>query len=270
MSPPLRCRRTPAARCRSDRTRNNSGNDLEPAVLLELAEGADHVAAISKIGLPQRVKALVVHQRERLIFVVPVRAVNFFFRQLQQGLEVPHVTVLQQRVKQHRAEGGGERQGQPCVHAVAQPAIHDLNERQISFGEGFEEPVFFEKMLVLRVPNERQMRVEDEREIALHGELRDRAAKRLSLIVIGLDRVGQPIAPPIKLRLHQAKSRAGGGANGWPLGFNQATCFTSGGLSFGSWGCAPTSPRYSVLRLNFSPAPRLSVPSAEVATAGRL
>ena len=247
-----------------------AGDNFEPAVLLEFVEGADHVAAISRIGLPQRVKALVVHQRERLIFVVPVRAVNLFFRQFQQGLEVPHVTVLQQRVEQHRAEGGGERQRQPCVHAVAQPAVHDLNEREISFGKGFEEPVFFKKMLVLGVPNEREMRVEDEREVALHGESRGRAANRMSLMEIGLDKVGPPIAPPIKLRLHQAKSRAGGGGMNRPLGFNQATCFTSGGLSFGSWGCAPTSPRNSVLRLNFSPAARLSVPSAEVATAGRL
>src|SRR5260370_24681171 len=100
-------------------------------------------------------------------------------------------------------------------------------------------------MLVLRVPNERQMRVEDEREVALHGELRDRAANRMSLIEIGLDRVGQPIAPPIKLRLHPAKSRAGGGADGRPLGFNQATCFTSGGVGFRPFGGAPPPPPYS-------------------------
>jgi len=35
----------------------------------------------------------------------------------------------------------------------------------------------------------------------------------MALIEIGLDRGSQPIAPPIKLRLHQAKSRASGGAD---------------------------------------------------------
>src|ERR1035437_4618932 len=43
----------------------------------------------------------------------------------------------------------------------------------------------------------------------------------------------------------------------------------NGGLSDGSCGVAPTSPRYSVWRLNFNSAARPSVPSAETATAGR-
>src|SRR5208282_4958676 len=41
-----------------------------------------------------------------------------------------------------------------------------------------------------------------------------------------------------------------------------------GGFNAGSCGCAPTSPRYSVARLNFKSAARASVPSAETATAG--
>src|SRR5665213_3694232 len=43
----------------------------------------------------------------------------------------------------------------------------------------------------------------------------------------------------------------------------------SGGLSDGSGGCAPTSPRYCVSRTNFKSAARASSPLAETATAGR-
>ena len=42
-----------------------------------------------------------------------------------------------------------------------------------------------------------------------------------------------------------------------------------GGLSVGSCGCAPTSPMYSVSRVNFKSAARASVLSAETATAGK-
>ena len=43
----------------------------------------------------------------------------------------------------------------------------------------------------------------------------------------------------------------------------------SGGLSAGSCGVAPTSPRYCVSRTNFRSAARASSPLAETATAGR-
>src|SRR5439155_25185189 len=48
-------------------------------------------------------------------------------------------------------------------------------------------------------------------------------------------------------------------------GRGHATWAAAGGLSAGSCGCACTSPRYCVPRLNFSSALRLSVPSEEVA-----
>src|SRR5208282_5903269 len=46
------------------------------------------------------------------------------------------------------------------------------------------------------------------------------------------------------------------------------TLSSDGGFKAGSCGWAPTSPRYSVVRLNFKSAARASVPSAETATAG--
>jgi hypothetical protein len=43
-----------------------------------------------------------------------------------------------------------------------------LQEGDVGFGDGFEEPVFLEKFFVLRMPDEREMSVEDEGEVALH------------------------------------------------------------------------------------------------------
>ena len=43
--------------------------------------------------------------------------------------------------------------------------LHHRDERKVRFGDGLEEPVFLEKLFVLRVPHERQMRVKNEREV---------------------------------------------------------------------------------------------------------
>ena len=53
------------------------------------------------------------------------------------------------------------------MHAVALQAFEDLEQRQISFREGLEKPVFFQKPVILRMAHERKMRVQNEREITL-------------------------------------------------------------------------------------------------------
>src|SRR5438477_2210138 len=83
---------------------------------------------------------------------------------------MPHVAILQQRIQQHRAERRTERHRQARLHAVAQPAIHHLDERQIRLRDRFVEPILLQKMLVLRMPDKGQMRVENQRQVALHDQ----------------------------------------------------------------------------------------------------
>jgi hypothetical protein len=37
--------------------------------------------------------------------------------------------------------------------------VHHLKQRDVAFGDGLEEPIFLEKLVVLRMPDERQVRV---------------------------------------------------------------------------------------------------------------
>ncbi len=78
-----------------------------------------------------------------------------------QAFEVAQITLLQQLVTQHRAKRGGERHRELEADVVALQPPHHAEERQIGFGDSFEKPVFLEEILVLRVPNERQMSVQD-------------------------------------------------------------------------------------------------------------
>ena len=77
------------------------------------------------------------------------------------------VALAQKLVLQHRAQRRRERHGELERHVVVRESLHHLQERDVSLGDGFEEPIFLEKMFVLRMPNEWQVRVEDKREMAV-------------------------------------------------------------------------------------------------------
>ena len=55
-----------------------------------------------------------------------------------------------------------EREREARVHLVAQPAVHDLNQRDVGFRDRFVEPVLLQKPVMLRMPYEWQVRVENE------------------------------------------------------------------------------------------------------------
>ena len=93
---------------------------------------------------------------------------RFLLRQFDQAIEMPHVAVLQQRVEQHRTERWRERERQARLHALAQPVVHDLDERDITLRHGLEKPVLLQKLFVVRMPDKRQVRVQDEGKVAGH------------------------------------------------------------------------------------------------------
>src|SRR6185369_3623488 len=99
---------------------------------------------------------------------VPMSAEDFLFHQLKESVQVTHVAILQQGVEQHRAQRRAKRDRQACFHAVAQPAVHDLDQWQVAFGDRLEKPVLLEEIFVLRMPDKRQMSMENKREIAVH------------------------------------------------------------------------------------------------------
>ena len=70
------------------------------------------------------------------------------------------------RILQHGAERRRDRHRELERDAVTHEPLHHAKQRNIGFGDRLEEPVFLEKIFVLGMPNERQMRVENERERA--------------------------------------------------------------------------------------------------------
>src|SRR5207244_7099569 len=89
-------------------------------------------------------------------------------REIDQKIYMPDVALAQKFVLQHRAQRWGERHREFERNLVVREPLQHLQQRDVSFGDRLEEPVFLQEVLVLRMPNERQVRVKNEREVTGH------------------------------------------------------------------------------------------------------
>src|SRR6266404_3238954 len=78
---------------------------------------------------------------------------------------MPEVTLAEQLVLQHRAKRWRDRHGELERHFVPDEPLHHSEQRDVTLRYRLEEPVFLEKLVMLRMPDKRQMRVKKEREV---------------------------------------------------------------------------------------------------------
>ena len=146
-----------------------AGDDFQCAGVLKCGEGGDEIFLAGEPGFANLREAMVVEVREFVQGFVPVRAMRFFFGEVDEFLEVARVTILQERIEEHGAERGREREREAGIHAIALPALQDLQEGDVGLGDGFKEPVFLQEFFVFRMADEGKVGVEDEREVGLHA-----------------------------------------------------------------------------------------------------
>ena len=79
------------------------------------------------------------------------------------------VSLLEKFVAKHRAESWRERHREAVCDPFVRQPTHHAHQREVGLGQGFEEPVFLEEILVLGMPDEREVSVEDEGERAGHA-----------------------------------------------------------------------------------------------------
>ena len=89
--------------------------------------------------------------------------------EVERTIKITDVALAEQFVLKHRAQRRCDRHRELERHLVADEPLHHRDEREVTFRDGLEEPVFLQEILVLRMPNKRQMCVENEGERTNHS-----------------------------------------------------------------------------------------------------
>src|SRR5439155_20214556 len=105
----------------------------------------------SQIEVANGFEPLKIESRQFVEMLFPMCTMDFPFGQIDQSFEMPQVTLLQQGIQEHRAKRWRKRESQAYLHSILAPALQNLQQWNIRFSDGFEEPVLFEKSLVLRI-----------------------------------------------------------------------------------------------------------------------
>jgi hypothetical protein len=149
--------------------RRGRGDDLERAGFAKLPEPTEEIAfAIFNKKAPRFGEKIEIELAEfAQSHVIPV-ALSLPRREVNQKIDMFDVSLLQKLVLQHRAERGRDGHAELERHGIVDQPLHHLEQRDVSLGDRLEQPFFLEKMFLLRMPNERQVSVENEREVARH------------------------------------------------------------------------------------------------------
>ncbi len=145
--------------------RRRAGNDFEAPAFLQLTQCPND---ISSQGLVEKgvgfAKKFLVKFAELAELGLLAVALDLLARKRDESIEMAQVTRLEEFVLKHRAQGRRERDCKSERNVLGREAPHHAEKREVSFRDRFEKPILLQKILVLRMPDERQMSVKDERE----------------------------------------------------------------------------------------------------------
>src|SRR5262245_27782665 len=113
----------------------------------------------------RRSKELAIHYRERVQCQVVPSARNLLVCQLYALLKVAPIACLQHRIVQHFCQGGRDGEREAAGYLILCHLAQSGSERKVAFSYGFKEPVFFEKRWKLRMPDIRQVSMENDSKI---------------------------------------------------------------------------------------------------------
>src|SRR6266480_2730372 len=102
-------------------------------------------------------------------------------------VKVPHVALAQKLILKHCAQCWRERHRKFERHSVVQQPLHHAQQRNVTLCYRLKEPVFFKEVLMLRMPNEWKMRMENKGEVN-HTRIGNRKSETEKKKMNGCDR----------------------------------------------------------------------------------
>ena len=162
------------------------GDDLEPAAVLQPPERAARGRLVAAPGVAQAAEAVAVHVREPVVLRLRPGALELLLGERDQVVEVLGVPLLQQIIGQH-GMSGGDSESVSGMASVGDQPLEDLQERQVGVADGLVEPALLHDRRILRMADEGQVRVKDQREVSgrhpgertVAGTFRSRRSSRL-------------------------------------------------------------------------------------------
>ena len=147
------------------RVRRRRRDHLHPPGVLKAPKRVHQIALVAAPGVPQALKPVGIHLRQAVILRLGTGPLELLAAEDDEIVEIRRVAFLQQIVGQHRDQRRRQRNRAAIGNAVGDQALEGLKQRQIGSGDGFIQPLFLHDRRILRMPDERQVRVKDKREI---------------------------------------------------------------------------------------------------------
>ena len=94
-------------------------------------------------------------------------AMHLLLSEADEPFDVPDVTRLEQRIAQHGAQSRSQRQREAKSQPVGFHRLKNFQQRDVSLRDGLVKPDFLQKINLFGMPDERQMRMQDESELSL-------------------------------------------------------------------------------------------------------
>ena len=107
-----------------------------------------------------------VHVREALVVRLGLGPLDLLLGQLDQLVEVLGVAELEQIVGQHRQQRRRNRHGGAERDVIADQPLERLQQRQVRAGDRLVQPLLLHHRRIFGVTDERQVRVQDQREVS--------------------------------------------------------------------------------------------------------
>jgi len=147
--------------------RGRAGDDFECARVSQFAENREQITfpLIDKETtiLREQLEVKLCEFTKLRMITVPLL---FARSEVDQPIQMLHITFAQKQILKHRAQRWRQGHREFERHRVVHQTLHHAQQGDVTLRDRLEEPVFFEEVLMLRMPNERKMSVKNKREVA--------------------------------------------------------------------------------------------------------
>ena len=149
-----------------------------PASWISLNAGDEVAVVLAEEEVAHLPEAFEIVKRHRALAGRAPLVPRFLLRQLDPPVQVPPASLPEERVGEHLQQRGRQRQGHAERHALVAEPVPGQEDRDVRLRDRLEEPLLFEESLVLGMMDERQVRVQHDRQMRVGHRPASLAARR--------------------------------------------------------------------------------------------